>query len=146
MLQNPLDVINKAHAQHFVGFVQNNGLEVIEFQTATTQVIHHTTRSTYHNLRTTVQTAQLTAHILTTIDWQNVEVRHVFGVALARFGHLNSQFTGRAQHQNLSVVLAGIDTGQRRQSKRGRLTGTSLSQTEEVPPFQQMGNTTSLNG
>ena len=145
MLENPLDIINKAHPQHFVGFVEYDRLQAIKLETATTQVIHHSTWGTNNHLSTTVQTTQLATHILPTVDGQNMKVRDIFGVALAGFSHLNGQLTGRAENQNLCFVRVRINAGQSRQSKCCGLTCTRLGQTEQVPPFQQMGNTTRLD-
>ena len=108
-------------------------------------MVHHSTWGTNNHLGTTVQTTQLATHILTTVDRQNMEVRNIFGVALAGLSHLNGQFTGRAENQNLCFVRAHVNAGQGRQSKCCGLTGTRLGQTEQVSPFQQMGNTTRLD-
>ena len=37
--QNSLNIINKTHTQHFIGFIQNKAFDLTQIQTATTQVI-----------------------------------------------------------------------------------------------------------
>ena len=48
---DPLNVVNKAHAQHFIGLVQHQMRQVIEFKAALAHVVHNTPRGTYNNLR-----------------------------------------------------------------------------------------------
>ena len=57
LLHDPLDVIDKAHTQHFIGFIKDNGFQVIQPQTFTTQVVHNASRSTNNYVGTTLQTA-----------------------------------------------------------------------------------------
>ena len=99
--QNRLNIIDKAHAQHLIGFIQNQPFDVAEVQTATTQMIEHTTRGTHNNLSTALQTAQLATNVCTTVDRQNMETFDMFGIALERLSHLNCQLTSRSQNQNL---------------------------------------------
>lgn len=35
MIQDPLDIVDKAHFQHFIGFIQHQSLEAVELEGAT---------------------------------------------------------------------------------------------------------------
>ena len=50
--QNSFNIIDKAHTQHFVSFIQNQATNLTQIQAATTQMVKHTTRSTHNNLST----------------------------------------------------------------------------------------------
>ena len=88
--QNGFNIINKAHTQHFVCFIQNQPFDLAEIQAATTQMVEHTTRGTHHNLHTALKAAQLATNIGATINGQHIEAFHIFGIALESLSHLNS--------------------------------------------------------
>jgi hypothetical protein len=49
-LQDHLDVLSKAHIQHNVGLIKDDGMELIQSQRFATHMIHHTTGRPNHDL------------------------------------------------------------------------------------------------
>ena len=94
-------VFDKAHAQHFVGFIQHQTAQVREVQSAALQVVQQTTWGTNYNLRALTQSAQLNVITLAAVQGHNVNAIHVFCEIGHCFSNLNRQFAGRCQHQNL---------------------------------------------
>ena len=54
LLENPLHVIDEAHTQHFVRFVQYQRAQRGKVQRTSAHMIHNTTRCAYHNLNSTL--------------------------------------------------------------------------------------------
>ncbi len=52
LLKNPLDILNEAHAQHFIGFVQHQGFHLIKLHVLLLYMVHHPAGCAYHNLGT----------------------------------------------------------------------------------------------
>ena len=59
VFQNPVHIVDKTHAQHFVGFIQHHSADIGQLQRATTQVIHYPARSTDNPLRAALEVTQL---------------------------------------------------------------------------------------
>ena len=145
LFHDPVHVVDEAHTQHFIGFVQYQGFQAGEVQVLATDQIHHTTRGTDDHLGTTAQGAGLGFVRGTTVDGQDMEVRHVLGVTLARLGNLQRQLTGRCQHQNLSVTVTSFQTRQQRQGKSSGLPCTGLRLPQQIVSRHQVGNCCGLD-
>ena len=108
LFHDPFDVFDEAHAQHFVGFVQHQGLQAVEFEGFPAQVIHHAPRRTDYDMDTAFQLAELCTVILSAINRHDMETGQVCRIALEGFRDLDCQFTGWSKHQNLWLALAQI--------------------------------------
>ena len=145
LLDDPFDIIDEAHAQHFVGFVQYQSAQCGQVQLTLAHQVHDPARRTHDHLGATAQRADLGLIRRTAIDRQYMEFRHVLGVALARFGNLDRQFARRRQDQDLGRGIAGVEARDQRQRKRRRLAGTGLGLAQQVTAFQQRRNGCSLD-
>ncbi len=132
LLENRLDIVNEAHAQHFVGFVEHQGLELAEVHGAPIEVVKQTPGRTHHHVRAAAQAGQLTLHVLAAVDGQHVEAAHAGGVGLEGLGHLNCQFPRRAQHQRLGAHLRHVNVRQNRQGEGGGFAGTRLRHADHI--------------
>ncbi len=99
--ENPLDVFDEAHPQHFVGFVEHDGLQRAEFQRAAAHVIHQAPRRADDDVHAAFQLPQLHRVILTAVDRQHVESLQMTRVRLKRFGDLDREFPRRRQYEHL---------------------------------------------
>ena len=63
-----VDVIDKAHVQHFIGFVEDDGRNVAQVDGAALHVVDEAARGGDDDLRAFSQAAQLAFHILTAVD------------------------------------------------------------------------------
>ena len=53
------DVVEEAHVQHAVGFVQHQGVQRLQVQAATLQVVHQAARGAHHHVRAMLQALSL---------------------------------------------------------------------------------------
>ena len=120
LLQDRLDVVDEAHAQHLVGFVQHQRLELRQIQRAVFQVIDHAARRADDDVHAAAQRAQLRTVALAAVDRQHVEAGQVRGVALEGLGHLDRQFARRRQHQRLRLASARCRCGTGSAARRRR--------------------------
>ena len=143
--KNALDILLEAHLQHLIGLVQHQETQVGNVQRALLQVVDDTTRRADDNLRTSAQTRQLHSIGLTTVDWQDLNLAQVISKRLEGVRNLQRQLTGRSKHQSLRCADGAINASQNRQRKRRGLTGTSLSQADDVAAAHQSRDSSSLN-
>src|SRR5450830_994834 len=99
--QDAFDVVDKAHAQHFIGFIEYQRFQLGQVERTLVQVIDDATRRTDDDMHAAAQGRQLRAIALTAVDRQHVEAGNVSGVHLERFGDLDGQFARRCQDQGL---------------------------------------------
>ncbi len=137
LLQYRFDVIDEAHAQHFVGFVQHQRLQLRQVQGAAVQVIDHPARGAHHHVHAALERAELLGIRLAAVHRQHAETGDGFGIFLEGFGHLDGQLARRRQHQRLRLDLVQVGIGQHRQRERGGLAGTGLGLAEHVATGQQ---------
>ncbi len=88
LLQNPLHIIDEAHAQHFVRFVQHQCLQSGQIQRTAAHVVHYPTGSADHDMHTALQLSKLAAIVGAAVDGQHMEARHMPRVFLERFRDL----------------------------------------------------------
>jgi hypothetical protein len=146
MLEDPLHVIDEAHAQHLVGLVEHQGAQVVEVEALALDVVHDPARGADDHVGAPLQLAQLHDHALAAIDGKHMEARHLAGVALEGFGHLNGQFAGGSQNQYLGVALADVDTVEGGQGEGRCFAGAGLGFTQDVVACQEVRNAGRLDG
>ncbi|VGP68604.1 hypothetical protein SB00610_03337 [Klebsiella quasipneumoniae subsp. similipneumoniae] len=111
---NGFYVFDKAHAQHFICFIQYQTAQFREVQGAALQVVQQTTRGTDNDLRTLTQGAQLHVITLAAVQGNHVYAAHMFREFRHCFSNLYRQLAGRRQHQDLWCSQLRIDVVQQR--------------------------------
>ena len=137
VFEDPLDVVDEAHAQHFVGFVQHQHRQVVEHQALALEVVHDAAGGADDDVGTARKSAQLHHHALSAVDRQDVEAGQVVGVLLQRLGDLDRQFARRRQDQGLRHGALEVDLLQQRQGEGGGFAGAGLGFAEQVVAGQQ---------
>ena len=145
LLQDPLDIVDEAHAQHLVGFIEHHTGQRIEAQRRAAQVIEDAPRGAHDHVHATAQRAQLRAQALPAVHRQHMETRQVAGVGLERLGNLYRELTGRGQNQDLRLYACDVEPAEQRQRKGRRLAGAGLRLTEDVTAFEQRPDCGSLD-
>ena len=82
---------------------------------------------------------------LAAVDGQHVKPLEMRRVLEKRLGHLQREFAGGHQHQDLRLMLGQIDARQRRQGKGRGLAGAGLGLAQHIGSRQQHGNGRGLN-
>src|SRR5690606_20294874 len=138
-----VDLFGEAHAQHFVGLIKDNVLQVGQVQGTLVDVVDYATWGTNDYLGATAQAVELRAVWRAAVHWQNGEVRQVLGVGSESLGYLEGQLAGWSQNQDLRGLgwTIGVSqfchAGQGRKCESSGLTGTGLSQTDNVAAFEK---------
>ena len=103
--QHLLDVVDKAHVQHAVGFVQNQHLDSRQVHETLACQIQQTAGSGDQNVHAFFDTGNLWLHANATEDDCGIDI-HVFGVAAQVFFNLSGQLAGGSQHQRANALAA----------------------------------------
>ena len=103
--QDFLDVMNKAHVQHPVGFVQHQNLHQAQVQHALLLQVEQAARRGDQNVNAAAQLADLRAHAHAAKDHGGLQVK-VFAVGAHGLFHLSRQLTGGCQHQGANADTA----------------------------------------
>ena len=132
LIEDPLDVIDKSHSQHFVGFIEDQGFERIDPESRLTHVVHDSTRSPHHDVSSTLESVDLVHIRSPPIDRGNAQTPQVLSVLEERLRDLVGQFSRGSEHQDLSLGDIDIDVGQKWQSERGGLARPRLSLAQHI--------------
>jgi hypothetical protein len=95
------DVVEEAHVEHAVGFVEHQGVQRFEREAAALQVVHHAAGRAHHDVRAVLQAGDLAAQRHAAAQGHDLDV--VLGARQAADlgGHLVGQLARGAQHQRL---------------------------------------------
>ena len=142
MRQHPFHVVDEAHPQHLVRFVQHQHLQVRDIQRALAHMVHHPSGRADHNIHTRAQGAGLRRVRRAAVDRNHAAAGQPLGVGRERLGHLLSQLTGGRQHQGGGRAPTGLvllrQHGQQGQRKCRRLAGAGLGHAQHIPAIQQI--------
>ena len=125
------DVLEEAHRQHLVGFVEHRELKLLELQVAAPHVIHDAARGSDHDLAAVAQRVLLGAEADAAVDGGDAEVLELRDRG-ALLRNLDGQLAGGAQHQRAGDVFTGLDLLDHGDAERGRLARPGLGPDEEV--------------
>ena len=142
--QNGLDVVDEAHAQHFVGLVEHDGLHLAQVQRLALDEVEQAPRRADDDVDALVETADLAAIGFAAIDGQHADVALAAKV-MHGLGNLDGQFARRHEHQALHGAGARFQPVQDRQRKGGRLARAGLGLADHIVTFQHDGNHCGLN-
>ena len=82
MFEHPFDIIDEAHAQHFISLVQHQGAKTGEIEGALTHVVHHPAGGAHHDLNAAFELMDLVAEISAAVDRQGAYTGKVAGIAV----------------------------------------------------------------
>jgi hypothetical protein len=112
-VENRLDVLGKAHVQHFVRLIENDNLKVREIESPTREMVDRPSRRGNDNVDATLQRFDLADDRSTAVDRQNSGA-DVASVLVDRFGDLDRQFTRRDEDERAGTPPAERDALQQR--------------------------------
>ena len=141
---NILDLGPKAHIQHPIGFVQNEGLEAGEVHPAFSHMVDEAPRGRHDDLHAAAQ-----SFLLGTVCHSPHDGRHpnrgALGKGLRILRHLLSQLPGWAENQDLKPS-SDLDLLQTRDHESPRFTRPGLGDTHDILPLKGGGNGFPLYG
>ena len=112
LFENAFDGIDEAHAQHFIGLVQDQQRQPRKLQGAAVHVIDDPARRAHDHMHAAPQGIELRLVALAAVDRQYVKSLQMRGIFQKCLGHLQGEFTGGHQHQDLGLVFGQIDARQ----------------------------------
>ena len=146
--EDALDVGQKAHVEHVVGFVQDQGFQLVEADVALAHVVEQPAWAGHDHVHALAQGPGLGEQAHAAVDDREAQARapaEVQGGPVDLFG----QFAGRGQNQGAHGARAarvGHEPMQDGQQKGGRLAGAGLGQTHEVVAGGHVGDGFGLDG
>ncbi|MNV38024.1 hypothetical protein D3C71_1295620 [compost metagenome] len=148
--QHAADIMDKAHIQHAVGFVQHQNFNFGQVNGALVFQIQQATRCCHQNVDAAAQFHHLRVDAHTTKYHQRTQAQ-IFAVGFDVFADLRCQLTGWRQDQR-AYRTAAFDRMvmltqqlQQRQGKASGFTGTGLGAGHQVTTFQYDRNRLALN-
>jgi hypothetical protein len=115
-----VDVVDEAHVEHAVGFVEHQHLDVLEHGLAGTEVVDQAAGGGDEDVQRAAQGLQLGRVGHAADDGGHAQARHVAAVVHGGLGHLHGQFTRRAQHQHTRAARASKRRGRSKRGSRSR--------------------------
>ncbi|CRM98815.1 hypothetical protein [Pseudomonas sp. 34 E 7] len=142
-------VMDKAHVEHAVGFVQHEDFHVGQIDAALAAQVEQTTRACHQHVDTTGHGLNLRVHADAAEDAGADELQ-VAGIQLEAVVHLGGEFAGGGQDQYARLaravtlgfvrVTVGEQPLQNREGETTGFTGTCLRRNHQVATLQHGGN------
>ena len=151
--QDFFHVMNKAHVEHSVGFVQHQNFNAGQIEQALALQVKQATRCGHQDVDAAFDAIDLRFHANATKHHGGLQAK-VFAVVFHGLLNLGSQFTSRCEHQSTDGFAAKLVATRFRQAElvqdrkgEGRsFAGAGLSAGQQVVPCQDDRNRLSLNG
>ena len=136
-IENKFEIFAKAQIQHFVRFIQHNGLQCFKVQRATSDMVAQTPRRADNNMGALLQRAHFLAHLHAANAGRHFGAST--GIKPFQFaGHLQRQFARRRHNQrhwlqrHAQPLFALKQALGNRHAKRHRLTGAGLRRNQQI--------------
>lgn len=130
-LQDGLDIIHEAHVQHFIRFVQHDGLNIVKPDGLPVNVVKQSARCADNNLRLLFQSANLPAYILSAVNRKGADP-FKSGQFADLFGNLNGELAGWRHDESDDPLFFFRDFVNKRKAECCGLTGTCLCLSDHV--------------
>ena len=132
--EDPLDVLDEAHAEHLVRLVEHHHADGVEAERAPPQVVHDPPRRADDHVDAAVEPLELELDRLAAVDRQHAHAAEVLGIGVDRLRHLDRQLAGGREHQRLHLGRGEIELLQDREGERRRLARAGLRLADQVAP------------
>ena len=144
--QDLFHLLAKAHVQHAVGLVDDDGRNAAQIQRAALDVIERPARRSDDHVHALLQRGQLRIHRLPAREDQDGQARLAPPQLAEVARHLRAQLARGTQDQGLRVAFAPLQLLQDRQAEGRRLPATGRGLSDQVPARQQQRNGARLDG
>ena len=143
-------IVNKAHVQHAIGFVQHKNFQLIQLDEALTHQIIQPTGRGNENVHPAAQLLNLRILVDAAKNDGGAQ-RQIAPVLHKILLNLNCQFPRRGEDKrpngvSLAARGAAVQPLEHRQRKRRRLAGSGLGTAQHIAPRQHQRNGLFLNG
>ena len=140
-----LDVVDEAHVEHAVGFVEHQHLDLVEAQRALVDQIEQAAGGRDQHVDAVRERAHLLVDRHAADGERDGERADVAAVGAEAVGDLRGQFARRREHQHAAGFLVGPqplggEVIEDRQREGGRLAGAGLRDADDVAALHGEGN------
>ena len=139
-------VIDEAHAQHFVRFVENNTFDVAELERLLGHVIKDPPRGAYHDGWCVFERLDLGWVGGAAVNGDHPNRGQVTGVAPQGFGHLQSKLAGGAKDNGAGATLRRDGLLQQGESKSSRFARAGAGAADNISSLKQRRHGLGLDG
>ena len=146
LLNDSGDILEKAHVQHPVGFIQHHRLHLVQMDGLPVVMIHQTTRCCHHNLGLALQLLDLSADAGAAVEHRHPDSLIKGQQTPKLVPNLDGQLPGGSQNQPLNTVAFRVDMLNHGNAEGKGLTGASGCLGNYILPLQKMRNGLRLNG
>ena len=108
-LEDGIHVFHESHVEHLVGFVKHDGLDRTEGDGAALDVVDEASGGRDDDVRLALEGAELDGDVLTAVDGDHVDVRHLGRVLRDGFGHLDGELARRREDEDGCLVSGEVD-------------------------------------
>ena len=135
----------EADGQHAVGFVEDQGVQIVQRKGAAQQMVQHAAGRAHHQLGPVTQGVHLLFVAHAAIDGHGTDAR-AFEQGARLVLHLHGQLAGGHQDQGLGGVQFGIQTRHQGQQVAAGLAAAGTGLHHDVAAFQQVRQGQGLHG
>ena len=97
--QDGFHIFHESHVQHLVGFVQDDGLDLVQRDGTPLNVVDKASRGGHNHIGGALEGTELYGDILPTVNGNHMDLGEFRGVLLYGLCHLDGKFAGGGQHQ-----------------------------------------------
>ena len=146
-----LDVVDEAHVEHAVGFVEHQHLDLVEAQRALVDEVEQAARRGHQHVDAVRQRTDLLVDRHAADGERDGERTDVPAVGAEAVGDLAGQFARRREHQHAAGFLVGpqalgVQALQDRQREGRGLAGSGLRDADDIAALQHERNGLGLDG
>ena len=136
--ENPLHVVDEAHVEHLVGFIEDEPFQTVQQEDASGEVVDHPAGSSHDDVHPFVEATDLFVQGDASVDGGD---RHSPGPLqrVELFGDLKGQLPGGCQNQGLDITWVFVDLFQDGKAEGGRFSRSCLGPSDQVPVAEKEG-------
>lgn len=134
-LDSGADLILETHGEHFVGFVEDEILHVVESHGLALEEVIKTAGSGDEDVGGALEAVNLDVDFISAGGYfEEDPLLGVFGELEEGLVDLFGELTGGSENEPLDLLFLGVDFGEKREAKGGGFSGSSLGLRHEVVP------------
>ena len=138
------DLFDESHIEHFVSFIEDDGLDLAQDEDAALEQVVQTTRCANHNIHAALKAVDLRTVRLPAINSEYARV-DILSIFVHGIGNLECKFAGRCKHQSLRIFLS-LKVVEDGEGKGGGFACAGLGLTDHVHAGEHEGDHARLDG
>lgn len=136
------DLVFETHGKHFVGFIKNEILDMIEGDRLAFEKVVKSSGGCHEDVGGALEAGDLNIDLIPAgCDFEEDPLVGILGEFEEGFMDLFGEFAGGSENEALNLLLPGIDLAEQGEAKSGGLPGAGLGLRHEVmPALEKVGD------